>query len=329
MDNFSDYFTNPDYIKAHGLVKQCNENYGIIYIENEKDVSFWKEFFGSVVLNSYEITATNKGLSVGNATRGKARFEKLLESANKLAIFALDSDHDHLTPDRFEKCQHIINNPFVIHTYGYGKESYYNSIEVLNDCLEKYYFFKPSSFKFNKFLQDYSNIIYNSFIKTIHLLNHDSTFTDQSILSNNIIPQRNVLLDMYFEGDYKEFISSVQAYEQELDKILNDSDISNTTECCSNFGLNANNVYQFINGHDLENRIIHVIVNEIRCRLIKCEMDDFKKDGGKGTALRDRNNEINSHFDDCVNFKTIKHSCCNYKDNPLFINSLSQLSPLL
>lgn len=328
MASFSEYFTNPDYIKAHGIIKEGNENLGFIYIENEKDISFWKVFFGEDVLNSYEFNATQNPATVACGTRGKIRFDELICNANKSAVFALDSDLDHITPNRFKRCVDIIDNPFVIHTFGYGKESFTNSIESLNSCLESYCFFRPSSFKFTNFLENYSSIIYPVFIKFIHLLNHHPDVSDEGEFRKRIIPNQQLLSDMYFDNKFEDALTYFNAYEQELDQLLNDDDVATTIELCSRFGLKQHNTYQFINGHDLEDKIVKVIVNQIKCNLIAEEMDNYKAEGAQGQLLGDRARELKTHFDENVRFGTLRSMCTKYSTNDLFRASQEQLTVL-
>lgn len=328
MASFTEYFTNPHYIKAHGIVKKGNENLGFIYIENEKDISFWKVFFGEDVLKSYEFNATKNPATVACGTRGKFRFDELICNANKSAIFALDSDLDHMTPNRFKRCVDIIENPFVIHTFGYGKESFTNSIESLNSCLESYYFYRPSSFKFTNFLENYSSIIYPVFIKFIHLLNHHPDVSDEGEFRKRIIPNQQLLSDMYFDNKFEDAQTYFSAYEQELDHLLNGDDIATTVELCSRFGLKQRNTYQFINGHDLEDKIVKVIVNQIKCNLIAEEMDNYKAEGAQGQLLGDRGRELKTHFDENVRFGTLRSMCTRYSSNDLFRASQEQLTVL-
>ncbi|ELA7931181.1 DUF4435 domain-containing protein [Vibrio parahaemolyticus] len=328
MASFLDYLTDPDFIKAHGVVKHGNESVGYIYIENEKDISFWKVFFGEEILQSYEFNATKNPDSVACGTRGKTRFDDLMCNANKSAVFALDSDIDHFTPQRFTRCKDIIDNPFVIHTYGYGKESFTNSCEVLNSCLGSYYYFRPSSYRFNTFLESYSKLIYPVLIKFLHLLNTHEDITDESRLRAELIPSEIELCKMYFENDYSSFNASISGFEQELDQLLQGEDFSTTKQHCMRFGLKEENTYQFVNGHDLEDKIVKVIVNQIKCRIISAELDTYKNEGAQGKMIGDRSNELKTHFDEHVRFSTLRNVNQAFLANELFRASQEQITAL-
>ncbi|MEE3876763.1 DUF4435 domain-containing protein [Vibrio sp. YYF0003] len=318
MASFSDYLTNPDYIKAHGVIRHGDSEKGFIFIENEKDISFWKIFFGEDILKSYEFNMASGPNNELDATRGKPRFERLLKDANKLAIFAIDSDFDHLTPNRYEHCNYLINNDFVIHTYGYGKESYLNCREVLNDCMGGYYFFKPNSHTFCDFLCTFSEIIYRPLIKYLYLLNENKADHNEKEFHNNIIPNKAVLYEMYFNSNYESFVESVEQYEARLDSALSNTDLSDYINMCEKYGLNTKTSYQYINGHTLEDKIINEVVLEIKNRIQQAELSEFIRSGAQGQAIQDRRNELKNHFSNNVNFNTLKNCSKVWIDNILY-----------
>ncbi|WP_372430336.1 DUF4435 domain-containing protein [Vibrio alginolyticus] len=317
MASFSDYLTSPEYIKAHGLIRHGDSDKGFIFIENEKDISFWKLFFGNEILKKYEFNMASGPNNEVNGTRGKPRFESLLESANSLAIFAIDSDFDHLTPDRYEHCFHLVNNKFVIHTYGYGKESYLNCKEVLNDCMEGYYFYKPNSHTFCEFLTNYSKIIYLPLIKFLYLLNENKVDHSEKDFHKKITPSREALFSMYFDANYEAFTDQVTKYEAHLDTLLGTVKLNDYIKMCESYCLTEETAYQYINGHRLEKNIINEVVVEIKNRIQQDELNTFIQNGGKGQAIQDRRNELNTHFSERVNFHTLKNCSKSWLDNLL------------
>lgn len=328
MSDFLDYLTNPSFIKATGKIKIGKEEFGYIYIENEQDKSFWELFFGSDIISNYEFNVSGNPESMTCGTRGKVRFDSLLKSANKHSVFALDSDIDHFTIGRFDRCNEIIENPFVIHTYGYGKESYTNSFVVLDKCLHSYSFYIKNTYNFKTFLESYSSLIYNVYIKFIYLLN-ENKLANEGDFNQKIIPTSVQLKDMFFLNDYASFKVSITSYEQELDEIIGDNDYLTQADYFNRFGLCSTNVYQFINGHNLEDRIINPIVNEIKCKLIKAEMKSYKGEGATGEMLKNRSGEVKNHFENNVKFSTIKTLSIEFSNCTLFKKAQEQITALV
>lgn len=323
-----EYLVDPDYIKAHGIVKHQNAERGFIYIENEKDICFWELFFGPDILKNYEFNMSSGPGAEEDSARGKKRFEELLKKANKLALFAVDADFDHLTPSRFPKCKEICDNKFVIHTYGYSKESYLNSPSVLNDCLSKYAFYKPTGLVFCDFLKSYSNSIYNVLVKYLYLLNTDPAFSDESVFHDAITPRYNTLFKMYFESDHSEFISNLQTYEATLDIALQGVDLTEHFAMCHSYNLTQDTAYQYINGHVLEDKVIDCIVNEIRRRLSVEALNSFISSGAKGKDINNRRNEIANFFKNERNFSTMRSTSDKFELEPLFTHARVQLECL-
>ncbi|PSV38596.1 DUF4435 domain-containing protein [Photobacterium sp. GB-210] len=323
-----DYLVDPDYIKAHGIFKYQNQERGFIYIENEKDISFWELFFGPEILKNYEFNMASGPGAEDDSTRGKKRFEDLLKKANKLAVFAVDADFDHLTPNRFPKCKEICDNKFVIHTYGYSKESYLNSASVLNDCLSKYAFYKPSGLVFCEFLRSYSNSIYDVLVKYLYLLNTNPEFSNEKVFHDAITPRHDILFQMYFESNYAEFNATLQTYEAKLDDALKEINLDAHFSMCKSYNLTPDTAYQYINGHVLENRIIDCIVNEIRRRLSVEELHNFKNSGATGKDINNRKNEISNFFKNERNFSTMRSTSNKYEYEELFAHARTQLECL-
>ncbi|MGR3962742.1 DUF4435 domain-containing protein [Vibrio lentus] len=323
-----EYLVDPDYIKAHGIVKYQNAERGFIYIENEKDISFWELFFGPDILKNYEFNMASGPGAEDDSTRGKKRFEDLLKKANKLAIFAIDADFDHFTPSRFPKCKEICDNKFVIHTYGYSKESYLNSPSVLNDCLSKYAFYKPTGLVFCDFLRSYSNSIYSVLIKYLYLLNTNPAFSDERVFHDAITPRYDTLFKMYFESDHSDFNNNLQRYEATLDAALQGIDLTDHFAMCESYNLTHDTAYQYINGHVLEDKIIDCIVNEIRQRLSIEALESFKNSGANPQDINNRKKEISNFFKNERNFSTMRSTSNKFELETLFDHAKAQLECL-
>ncbi|MEZ9529537.1 DUF4435 domain-containing protein [Vibrio sp. 10N.286.51.F4] len=326
MASFIDYLTDKDFIKAYLLMNGHAGKCGFLFIENEKDKAFWSTFLGQNLVSKYVFSASHNLGTIQCGARGKARFDSLLPKASDVAIFAIDADIDHLTPSRFDKCNEIINNPHVLHTYGYSKESISNCSAVLDDCLSKFTYFSESPYKFEAFLINYSQIIYPALLKFLYLLNNHEDFNEESEFNQIIIPQENHLYSMFFDNDYSQFTAVITQYISELDAIINDADVTLNEVAYQYFGLTDTTAYQFINGHNLEERIVDKIVNQIKCRLIKDEFEKYKNEGATGQLLGDRHKELTNHFNENVKFSTLRCHSSAFVDDLVYKQALTQLA---
>ncbi|ELJ8644988.1 hypothetical protein ACSL9B_000122 [Vibrio cholerae] len=324
MSDMEEYLFDEDYIATYGLMNYSNADFGFIYIETERDKDFWENFFGYDILKNYEINYSYKGSISNGGIRGKIRYKNNFKHANKRALIAIDSDFDHVTPNRFEYCKDLLNNPFVIHTFAYTKENIINSIEVIDDCLKKYHFCIPCRYRFNDFLSNYSSLIHDVFIKFVSTLDLGLN-SDESILYEMVIPSDKELDQMFFDSNYTSFSEKLDLYKKELDKLLSGFNYKHVVDGFEEFGMNKSNVYQFIGGHHLERRIIDVIVVKIRRKLHKEAMDAFKAEGAKGDMLENRNKEISNHFEEMIRFSTLRANSLKFEQNKLYIASKKQL----
>lgn len=301
---------------------------GFLFIENEKDKAHWTKFLGVGFVSKYVFSVSHNIETIQCGSRGKARFDTLLAKASEVAIFAIDADIDHFTPLRFEKCREIIENPHVIHTYGYSKESISNCALVLDDCLEKYHYFDECPYRFSEFLTKYSKIIYPAFLRFIHLLNSNADYNDESDFNRNIIPDEARLYKMFFDSDYCDFQSHIDAFIAKLEEKIGPEGMVLDMEHLASYGFTEETAYQFINGHNLEERIVDKIANQIKCRLVNDSFQKYKDEGAQGKLLSDRRSELNNHFNNDVKFSTLRCNSSAFNDDFVYKLSLNQLGSL-
>ena len=158
---FLDMLFDEEFIEATSIVKHGKDvpTKGHIFIENEADELFWIELFGPDIMKNYEISMCSGPNAVEDCKRGKQRFYKNFKYANRLAIFAIDADFAHLTPNRHHLNKEISDNAFIVHTMVYSKESIRYCIDNLNCAIKRYRYNTLHSYSFDEYLITYSNLM--------------------------------------------------------------------------------------------------------------------------------------------------------------------------
>ncbi|MEG3756022.1 DUF4435 domain-containing protein [Psychromonas arctica] len=326
-----DYGFNSKYIAGyvkfkHGLNSKVQ---GVIYIENEKDKAFWSTYLGEEIVSRYTFSMASGPDCEETPIRGKCRFEPYLSGASKEVVFAIDADFDFLTPDRNDKCKKICESPYIIHTYGYSKESFTNSYNVIDACLEQYHYFNAHEYRIKDFIENYSKRIYSCVVKYLFLLNIDQVPLNDSEFYNIIIYAD--CYSLYFKDEWDSFDNELNALNNKFSNVLVALGASTNefetklNEC----GLIETTVYQYISGHKLEDQIIKPIINSIKSALIKEGRESYINSGARGKEISNRQQELVNHFKDNVNFHTLKCSSEAWLDNHLYAISKAQSQALV
>ena len=75
---FGDYFTNPNFVGGYNAIKEGKKEAfkkGMVYVEDDSDISLWKKFINQILPNKYNFTTATS--SKGNKAEGKRVLEKM------------------------------------------------------------------------------------------------------------------------------------------------------------------------------------------------------------------------------------------------------------
>lgn len=317
MADFKEFLTNKSFVKAY--VKKDSLD-GIIYLENEADRIFWEEFIGSGIKRKYGFKF---GTMENPSARGKGVYNDMFAHANEAVLFAIDSDFDYLAENRSAISKVINQNKYIIQTFAYATENIKLSIEPIDECLRKFRYCDEHGFFISDFMTEYSRAIYEPLLKYLFLLDRRVELNlDESSFHNHVAPNNEEIKNCFFKREWSAFKSRISEFNKTLDLNLLTSDaelFGIFVEKSKAKGFNEENAYQFIKGHVLEDRIVNVIVSEIKSRVISMEVEKIKpifKDNGK--ALGQKIKEIKNHFNQCCCFQTLIHGASRKKDNPIY-----------
>lgn len=294
MSEFNEFFTNPDYIGGYNAILSGNKddrNKGIVYVEDDADVWFWRKLIEQHFPNEYEYkTASKNG-------QGKIALRQFYDRLNKKVLIARDADYDWIFSG-----QDDLENPYILHTFAYGKESvliekytlgqFFKGIShtychqvVMQDVLDK---FSELVFVGLCYLTDF--YLKNNSISTINLDNFNKNYH---------------LLDKNFILDDLNFNSSL--FDDLKTKICNDFKLSNNQmiiakNYLSKYCIFPNNAYRFISGHLLDDFISNIhkqLCNQLKNKEMKEIRNNFE-----GKAISERQKQLRHIFQSNFSLET-------------------------
>lgn len=297
MSDFQSYLTNGNFISAYLANKEGNKNSaqkGLVYIEDDSDQVFWEKFVNSHFPNQYNVQASIKDRP---SQRGKRALEKLYEGANEKVLIAVDSDYDLICPTANpEYSQFLTNNRFIIHTYGFSRES---------ALLDKHYinlFFKSikhtiqHNADIESFLNKFSYIAFQGLVFFSNELNSGNTLGFiESDFHNcfHILEKKIVKDDLSLDENILDIIeNNLCAYFHQLQ--YTDEQIAKAESYLHAFNINSDNAYRYISGHTVYDLIskIHEQLTDI---IYKKEVDKIKANFS-GKAIGERISQLSSSF---------------------------------
>lgn len=290
---------------------------GYIFVENEMDILFWEKLLPDNITLSYSFSTGTGDGGIDSGVRGITRFFNHFNNASKLSIFAIDADHYFFKRSSSPAYQQIIDNQFILHTYGYSKESLLNSIESLNECLSNFRFFHKSDYDFSIFLTRDSTCIYEPFIKFAYSLNKSTLPFESEDKFYELIKPNEELMFNFNQDVWDKFKHEMILLSQHI-AVDNEHEFLEFKASTSRIGLAKQNTYLFINGHFFEEKIIKDIISKIKRTLIEKENERVKNQGLSGAALGYKIREINNFFSENCRFSTLRNQCVKFKDNPLY-----------
>ncbi|TQP68717.1 DUF4435 domain-containing protein [Vibrio cholerae] len=300
--DFLDTLFNEDFLEASSAISNGKEEQpkGYIFIENEADTEFWQVLFGEDIMLRYEISLASGPDSVDEGHRGKQRFYKNFKFANRLAVFAIDADFAHLTPDRCKEHYFICNNDFIIHTIVYSKENVRYCLPNLNDALRCYKYNKVHSYSFDDYLLTYSRIIYVPLLHYLYSLNKGTEKISEGNFHAKMTPHNST----FISGDWSSLKEAVSLFMED-NNCSSKEDFDEFVESTKVFGLTQDNAFQYINGHHLENRIIKDALEAIGNALSSEILDKLIQSGASKKVVTDKKSEISNHLKNRCSFKTL------------------------
>jgi len=152
------------YFEGENLLNEPDEAIVRVFVENEDDIPFWKDIFDKFNLRTKIHPASEISLA-----RGKKEVLKQKNRVGKFLILCVDSDYDYLLQGHTDNSKTINESPYIFQTYTYSIENYKCYAESLHRVMVRATLQdKQELFDYVRFLKEYSVIIYDLFIYSLH-----------------------------------------------------------------------------------------------------------------------------------------------------------------
>jgi len=226
----------------------------VCILEDNEDQHFWKDVFdkNGFSLKSKFISYTRETYADGsiNDRTGKETVLNYRPYADKKLILCIDSDYDLLT-----KTDNPNINNWVFQTYAHSIENYKcYSPSLMDVCLNAVNSADRNLFDIEKFLREYSSIIYPLFIVfIISERKAPNRFFTVDQFSNEIMLRGNFNIKNNGKAELEALRERVSNQLNVLNEYYTNPEIENTEQYIHNLGLDISpeNVYLFVKGHTL------------------------------------------------------------------------------
>ncbi|MQS00080.1 DUF4435 domain-containing protein [Gluconobacter aidae] len=327
MKSFTEYLTDPNYISAYDF-----DGKGIIYIEDENDKRFWTEVIDDLAKNRYTFKiATNKSLGKGSdeiKIRGKGALTKLYDTLNKTVMVAVDSDFDYICPENSEYAKKLSENKFIIHTFSYSTESVIFCEKSIKLISSKIKYDLEVSFDINEEIKKISNIIFESFSMFAYLNNRGSSL--ESSKQYHEIFHFSTSKEMFLDENYNlcshiinELTVKSNKKKEKYLKYIEDNGLLEEYNSylghLSSLGLQKDNAYRFIRGHDLEEKIVIPLLECLKHKILNDEISYVDQQTHKNDQIKEETKrKILNVFNEKMDLPTIIYNDNSFKEDYIF-----------
>ncbi len=253
-----------------------------VHVENKDDMAFW-----SAVLkhfrpgDKFHFIAGSRN-EYGNETYGVTQCLKYFPYLSPDFFICIDSDYRYLLRER-----HIDVKHFVIQTYTYSFENHHCFADGLDDVCCRVTRLKNTVFDFNRFLTEFSNILYELFIWHLYFQNADPIRFSQFEFDHylNLTTSRSYPL-VYDNGGraLDELRVRVERKLKFFGRKYPHANLEVVRQKYLQLGLTSDNVYLFVRGHNLYNLIL-LICKEV-CKAV------LRREKRNRMATREMLNEL-------------------------------------
>ncbi len=234
---------NSDHFEVENVFNKSDGTIIIVYVENEDDIPFWKDIFDKSNMRTEIHPASQTSLA-----RGKKEVLKQKNCVGEFLILCVDSDYDYLLQSHTDNSKAINESPYIFQTYTYSIENYKCYAESLHRVMVRATLQdKQELFDYVKFLKEYSSIIYDLFIYSLHYAKEKSDSFTIKDFSKTI----KLLEQVDYSSQEPEALEKLKKAVKEkfaiLDKIP-DKKINQFKEELHKLGVEPENTYLFMRG---------------------------------------------------------------------------------
>ncbi len=296
-----------------------------IYVEGYGDIPFWRDIFNRFESDSitFEINVPQRP----DLAKGKKVLLSMLDDSNSSQLLCTDSDFDYLFENDTPESQQLNNSPYMLHTYAYAAENLRCYAPSLHNVCVKATKNDTKIFDFERFLAEYSAIIYPLFLWYAYSANKSS----ERVFSLLDFKSSAKLNYLDVEDNGRETLLWLSNQVNKRIKLLQtdhpnwDEKLDLFRERLEKKGVSSKNVYLFMQGHTLMDNVVMILLQAVceKLKLISTHRINTSKKQGQAlkNELSNYNNSIrnvrdllseNEDYKDCFLYKRLEVDIENY-----------------
>ena len=239
-----------------------------IHVENKDDVVFWTRILKHFRPQDKFYFISGSRNEYGHRTSGVTQCLKYFHFLNPEFFICIDSDYRYLLQEQQLNVRH-----FVLQTYTYSFENHHCFADGLNKVCEQVTHLPNTIFDFSCFLKRFSNVLYELFIWHLYLLRIDTALFSPSEF-NTYVALSNIkgstLLYRNGEAILNELEHRVNWKLYDLGRKFPYVSIDQEKEMYLEMGVNPDNVYLFVRGHNVYD-ITSLLCREVCKTILRSE----------------------------------------------------------
>lgn len=239
-----------------------------VHVENKDDIAFW-----SAVLkhfrpqDKFHFIAGSRN-EYGHETSGVTQCLKYFNYLSPEFFICIDSDYRYLLRERRICVKH-----YVIQTYTYSFENHHCYADGLDEVCWRVTHLENTVFDFRKFLKEFSNILYPLFIWHLYFQNADPLLFSQFEFDGYITIPNSRSFPLVPDNGARaldELRKRVECKLSALGRKFPHADLKVVKEKYRKLGLNPDNVYLFVRGHNLYD-LVTLVCKEVCKAILRVE----------------------------------------------------------
>jgi hypothetical protein len=271
-----------------------------VYVEGYDDVAFWRGIF-----NDFETERLTFEVAVpprSDLAKGKKVVMNMIEQSSPELLLCVDSDFDYLFDGHTPQSQAMLTAPYLFHTYTYATENYLCFAPALHTVCTKATKNDACIFDFERFLEEYSRIIYPVFLWYAYSarLGNEHLFT--LIEFKNSVRLNYMDLDDNGRGTLEWVRRNIQRRLHSLE-----TNYAEWRGAVADFGvamqkldLYPENTYLFMHGHTLMDNVVMPMLSAVCESLKQLATYNIAHSTQKGIAL---GNEVSNYRNAILNVR--------------------------
>jgi hypothetical protein len=271
-----------------------------VYVEGYDDVAFWRGIF-----NDFETERLTFEVAVpprSDLAKGKKVVMNMIEQSSPEMLLCVDSDFDYLFDGHTSQSEAMLSAPYLFHTYTYATENYLCFAPALHTVCTKATKNDARIFDFERFLEEYSRIIYPVFLWYAYSarLGNEHLFT--LIEFKNSVRLNYLDLDDNGRGTLEWVRRNIQRRIHSLE-----TNYAEWRGAVADFGvamqrldLYPENTYLFMHGHTLMDNVVMPMLSAVCESLKQLATYNISHSTQKGIAL---GNEVSNYRNAILNVR--------------------------